>query len=579
MQDALRASDDDGWVLVAGTAEGRAALLVHAGARAPSPSNPVVLASAMKWITATVVLSVVDQGGMALADTPQRWLGDGWGADARDVRRNLTLMQLLSMTSGLHAVSSMPNLDCDWLSCGQGPDAYTAVDALAPLECCVLAWAASDASSFGQGPTGAVFNYNSMNLDIAAAMAERAANASFAQLFSLTVQRSLTAAARYVAAPPNAIDLLMSPLDYAAFLRAVLVPRERGGLLSERTRAAMFNPTRALINSTLEALTGAAGWQYGFGVWLEEAGEVASSLGYYGAYPRANLTSGAFAVLVPTRDLLHDETALQRGLLMRRSVDVMRKIWAPLQRALADAGSDAAPAPMPAAAAIARADECTDATTAVAASDAVALTAQAQLALFSPACRDLLASLRVHVTVHSIFADFVRSKPAVVACGNRSAAVRAHVFVDALLSDVPQWPPHTSSAAFIAGAATSPRLWMKLKRAADVAAASLGAEPLACLAADGHRVAADQNAATATQVLNADAAARFVFVPDNSVATVGAAGPAWLAAAAVELRRNGSHTLVRSPSLTALDSPSGAGGTLIKALSPAAVLGLARLQP
>ena len=585
VQDTLRASDDDGWVLVAGTAEGRVEL-VHTGGRAPPPSKPLVLASAMKWITAAVVLAVVDQGSLALSDAPQRWLGDNWGAGANDMRRNLTLMQLLSMTSGLRAVSGVPNLDCDWLSCGQAPDAFTAVDSLVPLECCVLAWASSDASSFGPGPPGAVFNYNSMNLIIAAAMAEHAANASFAQLFSGSVQRYLAAAARYIAAPPNAIDLLMSPLDYAAFMRAVLVPRERGGLLSESTRAAMFTPTRALMNSTLEAQTGAAGWQYGFGVWLEDAGEVASCLGYYGAYPRANLTSGAFAVLVPTPDLLHDVAALQRGLLMRRAVDVMGKIWTPLQRALAEAENKPAAAPLPAAAAAMDADGCADATETVADSDAVAVTKQAQRALFdrnSSACRDLLAAVRIHVTVHSSFSAFVLSKPTVMACGNGTAAVRAHVFVDTLLADVSPLPPHTSSAAFAAGAATSPRLWIKLKSAPDVAAAtSLGTELLACASADGRDVAADQNAAIAAQSLDADVASRIVFVPDNNVGVVSAAGPAWLAAAAVELLRNDSHLLVRSPSLimaAAAVGPKGAAGsTLLKVLSPAAMRGLAHLQ-
>ena len=584
MQDTLRDSDDDGWVLVAGTAEGGVEL-VHAGARAPPPTSPVVLASAMKWITAAVVLTVVDQGSMALSDAPQRWLGDSWGAGAHDIRRNLTLMHLLSMTSGLRAVTGAPNFDCDCLSCGQAPDAFTAVDSLAPLECCVHAWASSDASSFGPGPPGAVFNYNTMNLIIAAAMAERAANASFAQLFAGTVQRYLAAAARYVAAPQNEIALLMSPLDYAAFMRAVLVQRERGGLLSERTRAAMFTPTTAFMNGTLEAQTGAAGWQYGFGVWLEDAGEVASCLGYYGAYPRANLTSGAFAVLVPTSDLIHEEAALQRGLLMRRAVDVMGKIWTQLQRALADAESETAPAPMPAAAVAADVDECADATEAVADSDAVKVTKQVQRALFdrnSSACRDLLAAVRIHVTVHSNFSAFVLSKPAVVACGNGTAAVHAQVFVDKLLADVPPLPPHTTSAAFVAGAATSPRLWIKLKSVPDVAAASSSAELLACASADGHDVAADQNAAIAAQSLDAAAAARLLFVPDNNVGAVGAAGPAWLAAAAVELRRNDSHLLVRSPSLIMAQSggPKGAAGsTLLKALSPAAMHGLSHLQP
>ena len=484
----LRASDGDGWVLVAGNAEGRAEL-IHAGARAPSPSTPVVLASSLKWLTAAVVLSVVDEHRLALTDTPRRWLGDGFVAGASDSRGDVTLAHLLSMTSGLHF---LVEADCDWLSCGRGLDAFTAVDSLAPFSRCVLEWAATNANAFGQGPPGAVMNYNTLSMQIAAAMAERAANASFSQLFSQTVQRRLAAAARYVAAPPQGLAVLMSPLDYATFMRAVLVPRERGGLLDESTRALMFSPTSAQMNGTLEFLTGAAGWRYGSGVWLEDGGEVASCLGFYGFYPRANLSSGDFAVLVPARNLLHDDAvaAVGPGMLMRRAVTVMRSIWAPLQRALAEveessgAAPSAAPAPAASVGASSDADECAEADTADDdGSDAVLVAQQAQRALFAcagAACSALLAArVRIHVTVHAIFSEFVRSKPAVFTCSNRTAAVRTHVYIDNLLADVPPTPPETSSVAFVAGAASSPRLWIKLKRAADVAV-STGQKKSAC---------------------------------------------------------------------------------------------------
>ena len=161
---------------------------------------------------------------------------------------------------------------------------------------------------------------------------------------------------------------------------------------------------------------------------------------------------------------------------MRRAVDVMGTIWARVQHALADAENESAPAPMPAAAAAAAtaaaaAEECADSTEAMADEvDAVAVTMQVQRSLFertSSACRDLLAAVRIRATVHSNFSAFVLSKPTVVACKTGIAAVHAHVFVDTLFTDVPPSPPHTSSAAFIAGAATSPRLWMKLKSTPD----------------------------------------------------------------------------------------------------------------
>jgi hypothetical protein len=148
--------------------------------------------------------------------------------------------------------------------------------------------------------------------------------------------------------------------------------------------------------------------------------------------------------------------------------------------------------------------------------------------------------------------------------------VHAQAFADTLLADV---PAHFVPKAFAAGVAASPRLWLKLKRAAAVAAAAGGVAASACADAPPLR-AADLNAATkAAAAPGAAIAFADDMQPDNW-------GPAWLAAPAVELRNaSAAGLLVRSPSLTTPLSgvPAAvAGSVLIKVIAPAAMRRLMR---
>jgi CubicO group peptidase (beta-lactamase class C family) len=602
----LRASDGDGWVLVAGDARSGAAL-VHAGASAPPPHVPVPIASASKWVSAAVILRQVQEGRLSLEDHPQRFLGPAWGAGATDARRKITLAHLLSMTSG-QPFGTTP--DCAWLNVSD--DGMTAPDALAPLTRCVLSIASSSPALYGSAPPGTVLNYEAFNMEVAGAMTERAADdAPFAQLFAALVQPRLAAAARYTYvspfATPLAGNLLMSPSDYATFLRAALTPDTRGGLLSADMLSTMFSPAhtaRADVNGTLAMFTGARGWRYGLGVWLEEDdGSIASSLGWNGFYPRANVSSGVFAVLLPGAAAERDLRATASGALMRRSVDMMRALWAPLQAALAEAAPPAgAPSPAPAdAEASTDADDCAAAAALdvnAAADDAAAATVAAQRRVLARAageqCVAALAGdvVRVLATVHARYDAFVCSKPAVTLCRRNATtafvAVHTHVFVDSLFADVPPGAARTfngsASAALAAGAAASPRLLMKLKRAVAVAAVAAAGSADADARFDAFAPAQCESSAAdvnrgATNELLGGAAAAIAFAPDARRAC----GPAWLAEP-VELRlRNASSaadnvTRVRSASCTTPlrgVPPHVAGVLYVKALSAAALRNLA----
>ena len=607
VQATLRGADGDGWTLVAGNARSGAALS-YTGARGLPAGTPQPSASAGKWVAAAVVLRLVQEGRLSLDDTPQQYLGDAWGATAQDARRNVTLRQLLSFTSG--APTSAARAQCDAADAA-GP----AVDAPSLLRRCVLAIADAAPTLFGTAPPGSTFNYEGFNLEVAGAMAEAATNTSWQQLFTETIQRRMCAAARYLSVPPavtlplkNGL-LLISPRDYATFLRAILLPDSAGGLLSAALQAQMFsrnNTERAAQNSTLEPQIGAdlgvQDWRYGLGVWLE-GDDIASCIGFTGIYPRANLSSGAYAVLAPGGALLLDSQQLAPGMLMRRALITMRAIWAPLERALAETVVETAPvqaaAPAPAAADLGPAEECAAADDAVedtdaASDDAAVFAAQAQRGALSRAAatcgaaQPLLNATSIRVTVHSCYASFVLSKPSVARCGGAAGGpartvVRVHAFVDGLLSDVPPasvalFELAAPGSAWPRDVAASPRVWLKLKRAESVMGAA-GLPAAGACAASVPLSAAAVNAATAAR-LPPTLAARLAFAPDAALQV----GPAWLAAA-VEVTSaagtNGTIWSVRCPSLIApLDGvpPAVAGAALLKTLPPAAMQRLAAQQ-
>jgi hypothetical protein len=266
-----------------------------------------------------------------------------------------------------------------------------------------------------------------------------------------------------------------------------------------------------------------------------------------------------------------DDAAAERGVLMRSSVQMMARIWAPLQRALADAERSGAPAPAELREDAAEDDACAEEDGAAAA-DVSAVAAQAQrsaLERAGDACSAALAGrTRVRVTVHGRFSDFVSSRAAAYTCRNNTLVVHAQVFVDTLLADVPVHFVPKGDAAFAAGVAASPRLWLKLKRAAGVAAASACADAPPLRAADVNAAARAAAAPGAAIAFAEDAQ------PDKA--------PAWLAAPAVELRNASTGgLLVRSPSLvTPLSGVPAAvaGSVLLKVLAPAAMRRLAAVM-
>lgn len=229
-------------------------------------------ASTSKWVTASVILDLVDRGVLALGDDPAKYL-PFWKSEG------VTLAQLLSFTSGYAKEALCLNLPkADFADCVQ--KAYEANEAPAA--------------------PGTTFDYSSTHLQIAGLMAVRASNAaSWSELFEAWQARTGLFPSGAFDLPSKANPRLAGGMhwtgaEYLGFLRAIY----DGALLESSTRSAMLDNQRGTAtvvgSPAIDALD--QDWAYGFGNWLEcgskgagsfdcGAGHRNSSPGAYGAYP------------------------------------------------------------------------------------------------------------------------------------------------------------------------------------------------------------------------------------------------------------------------------------------------------
>ncbi len=188
---------------------GRSDVVEAAWARVDGPGDDVTagdvpaevaLGSLRKWTTAAVVISLVDDGTLALDAPVGRWL------PAWEGRPEVTLRRLLSHTSGLP----------------MRPPAGTCRD-LGDLAACVDAIAGVPPSF----EPGTRFGYSTTGFHVAARVAEVAGGADFETLFRQRLAGPLgLRSARFEAAGPGLQDmtgtLYLSPEDLQRFVRGVV---------------------------------------------------------------------------------------------------------------------------------------------------------------------------------------------------------------------------------------------------------------------------------------------------------------------------------------------------------------------
>lgn len=240
-------------------------------------------ASTSKWVTATIILSLVDRGFLSLDDRPQDFIS-WWPIGASDPLYNIRLRDLLSFTSGLvvepGGLDSMDN-----------PFGTMSND--------VRAIALSNA---GNGKTPATeFWYASTHLQVAGYMAVLARGAvDWQEVFKeFQARTGLFSTAQYdlpsVKNPRLAGGMHWSGNEYFRFIKAyydkqILSPAMHDLAISDQ----LIGKSVPFFGSPIRMRLG-QDWHYGFGLWLESTnasfnGQILaySSPGAYGAYPFMN---------------------------------------------------------------------------------------------------------------------------------------------------------------------------------------------------------------------------------------------------------------------------------------------------
>jgi CubicO group peptidase (beta-lactamase class C family) len=264
-----------------------------------SSSSLVPVASASKWVSASVFLRLVERGVLSL-DTQTKALlvdrnGLPWAGNMGEIR----LRHLLSFTAGISS------------------DVLASEDATITLDEAVLR--IYEDQSPTASPPGSYFYYGgSTHLRIAARMAERATGLTWRQLYDeqLRVPLGWSTASTYLggANPNPAGGLVCTGLEYTRFLMMQLRLGLDGStrLLDAASiagqRADAFGPTTTIAYSAYTFLGKA--YHYGFGNWLETANGQApgpanpvnrwSSTGKFGWAPWIAADS-SYAAVIMTR--------------------------------------------------------------------------------------------------------------------------------------------------------------------------------------------------------------------------------------------------------------------------------------
>lgn len=304
LDDARRRGDIDGYSLEIGTADARLACL-SAGDIA-SRNTPVLIASGGKPISASVILSLVDEtasrpdldpGRLQLDEPIARYLGDT-PAGNTEAAQTVTLRQLLNHTSGLSATECID---------GSNNTDFTLLDC------------ATQVLEAGIGNQGE-FSYGGGSYQVAGAVAEVFSKQDWQTLVNERIAAPLNADFPFFprANPRVAGGVLTTAADLGAFQQAVLT---RDPALLTTADHEQFRSPEA--NTRGAMLPGVTATGYSFGFWIEDADTLAqagsagpelSSPGFFGAVPWIDDDRGYYGVLLLRESDYRTGLALMRQL-------------------------------------------------------------------------------------------------------------------------------------------------------------------------------------------------------------------------------------------------------------------------
>ena len=270
--------------------DGKLLYRMDVGKIGPDTQYPV--ASASKWMTAALVMKVVDDGKLSLDEPISKYLPEFQGEAGQ-----VTLRQLLAQTSGQGSLKSLVDVRQDpRLTLAQS----AAEIAKRPLE----------------DPPGKVFKYGGPGFQVAGAMVEAVTGRRWADLFDESIARPLGMTHTYWEHLPNRG---VSPAD-------TLNPLLQGGIvttaddylrfLTMLAQRGTYEGRRILSASAVEAMETAQtlgkpmaylppgvkkSMQYALGNWCETWDSdgkciLVSSPGAFGTYPWIDRESGLYGI-------------------------------------------------------------------------------------------------------------------------------------------------------------------------------------------------------------------------------------------------------------------------------------------
>jgi CubicO group peptidase (beta-lactamase class C family) len=252
------------------------------------------VASSSKWMTAALVMTVVDEGKLSLDEPISKHL-----PEFRGEAGTTTLRELLAQTSGEGSLGSLVDIR-------QDPRITLAESARMiakrPLE----------------DPPGAVFKYGGPGFQVAGALVEAVTGKRWADLFNERISRPLGMNHTYWEHLPNRgvpPEQTLNPLlqggvvttasDYMCFLTMLAQRGDFGGRRILSAQAVEIMETAQTLGKPMAYLPpGArthAGFQYALGNWCETWSAdgrcaLVSSPGAFGTYPWIDRGSGLYGI-------------------------------------------------------------------------------------------------------------------------------------------------------------------------------------------------------------------------------------------------------------------------------------------
>jgi CubicO group peptidase (beta-lactamase class C family) len=285
-------------------------------------SHPIHVASASKWISAAVILRLVDSGKMRLDEVVRDYFPS---LDISPSVRKISLHELLSFRSGLKNTTRYRN------PCRKQES----------LQRCAKELLITNSSTNGNHD----FEYGNVHFVIAGAMAEKATGISWSELYQrelvapLQLQHSTYYSAgiwkRAATVPLVAGGLVISTSDYLTFLRTIAHNgrvKQKQWLRPDTVKKMLTSHFMTNTHTTHSPfLRIGKHYQYGYGNWVECLNNNCtnprnSSPGRYGFYPWVDTRHNKFGVLAMESSLLDIKASLKSAQVLDQLWDLFQQI-------------------------------------------------------------------------------------------------------------------------------------------------------------------------------------------------------------------------------------------------------------